>query len=73
MHDIDLPEHEHGHSDSFKQKGIIAKMKNILTLGHTHEHNISDTFVENSREGITAVKLSFIGLMITALFQIIIV
>lgn len=61
------------HNDSHHHKGIRAKIKKILTLGHSHDHNHVHNIAENSIEGIRAVKISFIGLMITAILQIFVV
>ena len=46
---------------------------NILSLGHSHEHHHEYDLAKNSKEGITALKFSFFGLMITAVFQFFIV
>jgi cation diffusion facilitator family transporter len=42
-------------------------------FGHAHTHGIADPSVLTTERGIRAVKWSFVGLFITAVFQIIIV
>ena len=43
------------------------------THGHAHTHGIVDPSILTTKRGIWAVKWSFVGLFITAIFQIIIV
>ena len=41
--------------------------------GHSHTHGVIDASISTSDRGIWAIKWSFIGLFITALFQIVVV
>ncbi len=60
--------HHHHHD-----KGIRGKIKKILTLGHSHDHSHEFNLEKNTEEGIYAVKISFLVLMITAIIQIFVV
>jgi cation diffusion facilitator family transporter len=55
-------DHDHGHDHGAEETG-----------GHGHTHGIVDPSILTTERGIRAVKWSFVGLFITALFQIIIV
>jgi len=61
-HDSHNNEHEQGHDHGAEEKG-----------GHAHTHGITDPAILTTERGIRAVKWSFAGLFITAVFQIIIV
>ena len=65
--------HDHDHEDHDHGKGIIGRLMHFLSLGHTHEHHHEYDLKKNSKEGIKALKISFLGLMITAVFQFFIV
>lgn len=60
--DDDDHEHNHGHDCMVEEKGR-----------HTDTHGIVDPSILTTQRGIWAVKWSFVGLGITAIFQIIIV
>jgi len=68
MEDEDHEEHDHDFGS-----GIFSGLRKLISLGHSHRHETEYTFQESTEEGIRAVKLSFLGLMLTAFFQIIIV
>src|SRR5438876_7084128 len=55
-----LAHHDHGHSHDHKH-------------GHGHRHGVIDPSIASSARGLWAVKWSFIGLMATALFQVVVV
>ncbi len=59
-HDHDLDDHGHDHHAE-------------ETGGHGHTHGIVDPSILTTQRGIWAVKWSFVGLFITAFFQVIIV
>jgi Co/Zn/Cd efflux system component len=40
---------------------------------HSHTHGVVDPSIAASKRGIWAIKWSFIGLMITAIFQVVVV
>lgn len=69
-HENEQP-HEHSHHDH--GRGIIGKIMHFLSLGHSHEHPHEYDLAKNSKEGITVLRISFLGLMITAVFQFFIV
>jgi len=72
--------HEHGHSRSYasdedhdhhNDHGYDHNLSE--SHGHSHTHSIVDPSILTTERGIWAVKWSFVGLFITAFFQIIIV
>ena len=65
--------HEHSHTDHDHGKGIIAKIMHFLSLGHSHDHHHEYDLAKNSKDGIKTLKISFLGLMITAAFQFFVV
>jgi len=60
LHGHGLAHHDHGHSHDHKH-------------GHGHRHGVIDPSIASSARGLWAVKWSFIGLMATALFQVVVV
>src|SRR6266581_441568 len=60
LHGHGLADHDHGHSHDHKH-------------GHGHRHGVIDPSIASSARGLWAVKWSFIGLMATALFQVVVV
>jgi cation diffusion facilitator family transporter len=61
-------DHEHSHDDS-----IWGRIKSIYTP-HSHDSADSiDSALESSAKGIRAVKVSLVGLMVTAVLQVLIV
>ena len=52
--------HSHGHAHSHAEE-------------HSHTHGVIDASITTSKRGIWAIKWSFIGLMITAIFKIVVV
>jgi cation diffusion facilitator family transporter len=66
-HDHDhADDHGHDHEDA----GWLAKLFHV----HGHEHSLEeDAALEGSERGIRALKISLLSLLITALFQVIIV
>ena len=70
-HDHSHPHtHEHSHAD---EDGLWQQLKHALS-GHTHGHAPAalDPALATSR-GIWALKVSLIGLLITAIFQVVVV
>ncbi|MHA2168679.1 MAG: cation diffusion facilitator family transporter [Candidatus Kariarchaeaceae archaeon] len=61
--------HSHSHDDHKHGDGFLGKLIGLLSLGHSHDHHHEFDLVKNSKEGIRALKISFFGLMITAVFQ----
>src|SRR5437660_2969320 len=59
-HGHGLAHHSHGHSHDHKH-------------GHGHRHGVIDPSIASSARGLWAVKWSFMGLMTTALFQVVVV
>jgi cation diffusion facilitator family transporter len=67
MSDSNEHHHEHKHHDHHHD----AKIHSNGT--HSHTHGVIDPAITTSERGIWAIKWSFIGLMLTALFQVIVV
>ncbi len=57
--------HHHGHSHHGHDHGHGH--------GHGHTHGVVDATIASTSRGIWAIKWSFVGLMITAVFQVIVV
>src|SRR5260221_7524560 len=66
-HENEHSHHEHKHEHKHEQK------KTHSHGGHSHTHGVIDPTITTNERGIWAIKWSFIGLMITASIQIIIV
>lgn len=56
-----------------EEKSRSEKPEASVRAGHVHLHGAVDPNIFSTEKGIRAVKISFVGLMITALFQIVIV
>jgi len=70
-HDHDVHAHHHE-----SPKGAIDWLLAIFHLGkhdHDHDPSIAGSIMETSARGFWAIKISFIGLMITAIMQVVIV
>ncbi len=72
-------DHSHRHGDDHhheQPKNLFEWILAALHLGkfaHDHDHSIAGSIAITSRRGIWAIKVSFIGLMLTALMQVVIV
>jgi len=55
--------HDHHHEHRHGQEGH----------GHTHTHSVIDPSITTSQRGIWAIKWSFVGLLFTALLQVVVV
>ena len=67
-HDHDHGAHDHGHPGGLR--GLLTS----LFRPHSHDAGASiDTALETSREGMRALKVSLLGLAVTAVFQVVIV
>ena len=55
--------HDHGHAHEHDHSGAV----------HGHTHGAVDPTIVTTARGIWAIKWSFVGLFITALFQVVIV
>ena len=62
-----MPKHQHTHHDDHGVEHGHGR------FGHSHQHGVIDPSIYTTQRGIVAIKWSFIGLFITALFQIVIV
>lgn len=63
-------DHDHGH-----EHGRLGWLRELIPFGHGHSHgdvNV-DSVLESSERGIWALKISLVGLGVTALFQLVIV
>ena len=72
-HGHDHGDHDHHHE---QPKNIFEWVLAALHLGkfdHDHDNAMAGTIAMTSERGIWAIKISFIGLMITAVMQVVIV
>lgn len=64
--------HEHGHAHG----GLRMVLSSLLPFGHGHSHDIGDTAADQAlggtEEGLRTVKLSLVGLGVTAAIQVVI-
>src|SRR5215210_1435182 len=69
-HDHDHP-HDHDHDHDHKP-GMLGWLQNAIPFLHGHSHGEAnvDTALESSARGIWALKVSLIGLGLTAAFQV---
>jgi cation diffusion facilitator family transporter len=70
-HGHDHEEHGHDHGG-----GRLGWLRELLPFGHGHSHATEakiDSALEGSERGIWAVKVSLVGLSLTAVFQVVIV
>ncbi len=65
--------HNHAHEEHEHGKGFTGKIMSFLSFGHSHDHHHEFDLEKNSKEGIRALKISFFGLMITAILQFFVV
>src|SRR6266508_5420055 len=66
--------HEHGHGHGHGHRGGIVGFLKELLVPHSHDSaDKVDSALEASREGMRCLKVSFAGLLITALVQTVIV
>ncbi|MCI2419768.1 cation diffusion facilitator family transporter [Saccharopolyspora sp. K220] len=64
--------HGHGHGAT-RRSGLWAQLKHAVTP-HSHDSTeIVDDALETSQQGMRALWISFAGLMVTAVFQVVIV
>ncbi|AXV08215.1 Cobalt-zinc-cadmium resistance protein CzcD [Euzebya pacifica] len=75
----DHGDHDHGghahddHGHDHHGGGFLSRLKSIF-VPHSHDHIDSiDSVMESTDQGIRAVKISLVGLMITAVLQVFIV
>jgi cation diffusion facilitator family transporter len=68
-HDHDAHAHDHDHEHTGGLRGLLG------ALFHTHSHAASrtDRVLESSERGIWALRISLVGLFLTAVFQLVIV
>src|SRR5438045_8023606 len=65
-------EHDHSHGHDHRQ-GTGHGHDDDRAQGHGHSHGIVDPAIATSKRGLWAIKWSFIGLVITAALQVIVV
>ena len=74
-HDHDNHDHDHGHGhdhDHDHGSGVLGWFRH--TFAHSHDaHERVDSAMESSERGIWALKISLVGLGLTAIFQVFIV
>ena len=69
----DEHDHAHRHQHGDEKRGLLGKLLESLT---GHEHGVGgsvDRALETSDRGVTALKISLLGLAATAVFQLVIV
>lgn len=76
-HTSDEHEHDHGHSHGHEHNHVHGRWGWLLEAlpfahGHSHAEAPVDTALESSDRGIWALKISLLGLGVTALFQLVI-
>src|SRR5919204_6857202 len=74
-HDRDH-DHQHGHDHEHRyDHGRFGRLKEIIPLlpGHSHGEAHVDAVLEGSERGLWALKVSLVGLGLTAAFQLVIV
>jgi cation diffusion facilitator family transporter len=69
----DAHDHENDHEHDHAQKGIFGKIFGGLIHSHSHGDDDTGKYMEESARGIWALKISLVGLGITAAFQVVIV
>jgi cation diffusion facilitator family transporter len=76
-HDDHDHDHDHGHDDhghGHDHSGPLGWLRELLPFGHSHAaEDKVDSALEGSERGIWALKVSLIGLGVTAAFQVVIV
>ncbi len=66
-------DHAHGHEHPDEKRGFLGK---LLEAASGHHHGVEgsvDRALETSERGVTALKISLLGLAATAVFQLVIV
>lgn len=75
-HDHEHPhdDHSHDHEHDHAHGGVLGRLTHLFTP-HTHGHTEAalDPVLSTSARGIWALKISLAGLMMTAVFQVVIV
>jgi cation diffusion facilitator family transporter len=67
------PPHEHGHDTHEHSHGGVHNADGDRgTGGHAHLHGVVDATIASSERGIWVIKWSFVGLLITAVLQIVV-
>lgn len=67
---------DHDHGEHGHDHGKFGWLREILPFGHGHSHDAADSLddaLAGSAEGIRAVKISLLGLGITAILQLVVV
>lgn len=65
--------HDHAHGEADEKRGLLARLLEGVT-GHQHGfEGTVDRALETSDRGVTALKISLLGLAATAVFQLVIV
>jgi cation diffusion facilitator family transporter len=65
---------DHGHSHEHEHVGGVRGVLQAIFRPHSHDSADSvDTALESDERGVRAVKISFAGLAVTAIFQVVVV
>src|SRR4026208_1254839 len=65
-----MPDHHHHHDHGHEDGG---RHHHGHDRGHGHTHGVIDPSIASTSRGLWALKWSFIGLMVTALLQVVVV
>lgn len=65
--------HDHEHDRSVGKGGLVGRLREALSGHHHGVEDKVDRALETSHRGVTAVKVSLLGLAATAAFQLVIV
>src|SRR2546427_2649387 len=65
--------HEHDHDEHAHHRGEHDPGGRAHGRGHGHRHGIADASIASTDRGLWALKRSFVGLMATALIQLVVV
>jgi len=66
-------DHAHGHEHAEEKRGLLGKLRDAVSGHHHGVEGTVDRALEASDRGVTALKISLLGLAATAAFQLVIV
>lgn len=72
-HSHDHADHDHDHDHDHQAGGVFERVRKLFLHGHSHDGPQVDKALTSSEQGIRAVKISLVGLLLTAFLQVIIV
>jgi cation diffusion facilitator family transporter len=72
-HNDDEHDHADGHEHAAQKRGFLGKLLDAVSGHHHGAEGSVDRALETSERGVTALKISLLGLAATAAFQLVIV